>query len=83
MILAIVCKFSFRICFSLIFYNIKRARSSHENCSLKKVFFKMSQNSLENTGARVSFLIKLLNKRVTLPLVFPVKFETFLRPPFL
>ena len=28
-------------------------------CSLKKVFLKISQNSQENTCARVSFLIKL------------------------
>ena len=28
-------------------------------CSVKKVFFKISQNSQENTCARVSFLINL------------------------
>ena len=28
-------------------------------CSVKKVFLEISQNSLENTCARVSFLIKL------------------------
>ena len=30
-----------------------------EGCSVKKVFLKISQNSQENTSARVSFLIKL------------------------
>ena len=30
-----------------------------QSCSVKKVFLEISQNSLENTSARVSFLIKL------------------------
>ena len=30
-----------------------------QRCSIKKVFLKISQNSQENTCARVSFLIKL------------------------
>ena len=34
-------------------------RSSHRRCSIKRVFLKISQNSHENTCARVSFLIKL------------------------
>ena len=34
-------------------------RSSHQRCSVKKVFLEISQNSQENTCARVSFLIKL------------------------
>ena len=34
-------------------------RSSHQRCSIKKVFLKILQNSQENTCARVSFLIKL------------------------
>ena len=34
-------------------------RSSHRSCSVKKVFLKISQISLENTCVRVSFLIKL------------------------
>ena len=38
---------------------IEPYRSSHWKCSVKKVFLKISQNSLENTFARVSFLIKL------------------------
>ena len=32
---------------------------SHRRCSIKKVFWKISQNSQENTCATVSFLIKL------------------------
>ena len=49
-------------------------------CSLKKVFLEISQNSQENTCARVSFLIKLqasgLNfiKRETLAQVFSCEF---------
>ena len=35
------------------------SRSSHWRCSIKKVFLEVSQNSQENTCARVSFLIKL------------------------
>ena len=30
-----------------------------QRCSVKKVFLQISQNSQENTSARVSFLIKL------------------------
>ena len=36
-----------------------RKRSSHRRCSVKKVYLEISQNSLESTCARVSFLIKL------------------------
>ena len=34
-------------------------RSSHQSCSIKKVFLKILQNSQENACASVSFLIKL------------------------
>ena len=34
-------------------------RSSHQRCSVRKVFFEISRNSHENSCARVSFLIKL------------------------
>ena len=37
------------------FCNIKY-RSSHQRCSIKKVFLEISENSQENTCARVSFL---------------------------
>ena len=35
-------------------------------CSVKKVFLEISQNSQENTCARVSFLIKLQARPATL-----------------
>ena len=47
-------------------------------CSVKKVFLEISQNSQENTCARVSFLIKRLWHRC-----FPMNFAKFLRTPFL
>ena len=34
-------------------------KSSHQRCSIKKVFLEISQNSQKNTCARVSVLIKL------------------------
>ena len=37
-------------------------RSSHQKCSVKKVFLKVLQNLLENTCARVTFLIKFQAK---------------------
>ena len=40
-------------------YKGLNSRSSHEKCSIKKVFLKISPNSQENTCARVSYLIKL------------------------
>ena len=62
-------------------------RSSHWRCSVKKVFLEISQNSQENTCARVSFLINLrpvtLFKKLLWHRCFPVKFAEFLRTPFL
>ena len=62
-----------------------------QRCSIKKVFLKISQNSQENTCARVSFLIKsqtlglrpatVLKKRLWYR-CFPVNFAEFLRTPF-
>ena len=54
-------------------------RSSHRRCSLKKVFLEISQNSQENTYARVSFLINLpypcnFIKKGTLTQVFSCEF---------
>ena len=47
------------------------------NCSIRKVFIKISQNSQENTCARVTFLIKCIKKE-TLAEVFSCEFcETF------
>ena len=36
----------------------KISRSSHQRCSMKKVFLELLQNSQESTCSRVSFLIK-------------------------
>ena len=58
-------------------------------CSVKKVFLEMSQNSQENTCARVAFLILLqaevcnFIKKETLAEVFSVNFVKFLRILFL
>ena len=40
-------------------YFKKEFRSSHRRCFIKKVLLKISQNSQENTCARVSFLMNL------------------------
>ena len=60
-----------------------------QRCSVKKVFLEISQNSQENTCARVSLLIvaglrsaTLLKKRLWRR-CFPVNFAKFLRTPFL
>ena len=50
-------------------------------CSVKKVFLEISQNSRENTCARVSFLIKLQKKRLCHS-CFPVNSAELLRTPF-
>ena len=39
--------------------DIQQTEAVTRRCSLKKVSLEISQNSLENTYARVSFLIKL------------------------
>ena len=44
-----------------------------QRCSVKKVFLEISQNSQENTCARVSFLIKFIKKE-TLAQVFSCEF---------
>ena len=58
-----------------------------QRCSVKKVFLEISQNSQENTCARVTFLIKLQTgnviKKETLTQVFSVDFVKFLRTYFL
>ena len=41
-------------------------RSSHQRCSIKKVFLEISQNSQENTCSRVSFFNKVAGLRQTL-----------------
>ena len=55
-------------------------------CSIKKMFLEISQNSQENTCARVSFLIKLratLLKKRLWHRCFPLNFAKFLRTLFL
>ena len=47
-------------------------RSSHQRCSIKKVLFRISQNSQENTCAGV-FFNKAFNKEI-LAQVFPWEF---------
>ena len=65
------------------------SRSSDQRCSLKKVFWKISQNSQKNTCAGVS-LIKLqafrpatLLKERLWHMCFPVNFAKFWRKSFL
>ena len=60
-----------------------------QRCSVKKVFLEFSQNSQENTCARVSFLIKVAGLRPATLLKerlqhrrFPVNFEKFLGTPY-
>ena len=61
-----------------------------QRCSVKKVFLEISQNSLEGTCVRFSFLIKLQASGLQLSLkkqlrhrCFPINFLKFLRTPFL
>ena len=42
-----------------VYLVIKKLEAVAQRCSVKKVFLEISQNSQENTCARVSFLIKL------------------------
>ena len=65
-----------------------RSSRSSPKVLCKNVFLEISQNSQENTCARVSLLIKLQAKvsnfiwKETLAQVFPVNFEKFWRTPF-
>ena len=52
------------------------------SCSVKKVFWEMSQNSQERTCARVSFFNKVAGLRLW-HRCFPVNFAKFLRTSFL
>ena len=73
------------VCFkSLCNFDSKIAEAVTRRCSVKKVFSKISQNSQENTCARVSFLIKLhqdeaLFKKRLWHRCFPADFATFFR----
>ena len=44
---------------SSVIFHIRNCRRSHRRCSVEKVFLEFSQNSQENTCARVTFLLKL------------------------
>ena len=61
-------------------------RNSHHRCSVKKIFLENSQNSQENTCARVSFLIKLQTfrfiRKQTLAQVFSCEFCEFSKNTF-
>ena len=63
-----------------IFGNVqgKYSEAVARRCSVKKVFLEISQNSQENTCARVCNFVK----KETLAQVFPVNFAKFLRTPF-
>ena len=58
-----------------------KLKSSHQSCSIKKLFLKISQNSQEETCARVSFLACNFSTE-TLAQVFSCKFCEFFKTPF-
>ena len=70
-------------------YKYYRSEAVLRRCSIKKVFIEVSQNSQENTCAKVTFLIKLqaqiydFIKKETLAQVFSCEFCEFLTTPFL
>ena len=53
-----------------------------QRCSVKKVFFKILQNSQENPCISASFLIKLQPKKGLWHMCFSVNIAKFLRTPF-
>ena len=59
-----------------------RAEAATGCALLKKVFLKISQNSLGNTCARVSFLIMLYSWGLTLAHVFSYEFYEILKNAF-
>ena len=68
-------RFSIFISISIFFY--KTTEAVAQRCSVKKVFLEISQNSQENTCARISFLIKVqasgLNFAKFLKALFPTE----------
>ena len=46
-------------CIAIKIFELELKETVAKSCSVKKVFLEVSQNSQENTCARVSFLIKL------------------------
>ena len=67
-----------------LFFKHEGIEAGARRRSVKKVFLEISQNSLENTCHRASFLIKLqtLFKKRLWHRCFPVNFAKFLRTPF-
>ena len=68
--------------------SLPTSRSSYRRCFIKKVVLKISQNSQENTCARVSFLLNLLLIcnfiiKEILAQVFSCEFCKFFKNPFL
>ena len=55
---------------------MRHTEAAVRRCSVKKVFLEISQNSQENTCARVSIFNKVASSR-------PVNFAKFLRTPFI
>ena len=72
------------ICYTFSSF-ILTSRSSHQRCSVKKMFSKISQNLQENTCARVSYLIKLqtVGKKETQTQMFSCDFCEILKYLFL
>ena len=65
---------------------IRSSEAVIQSCSVKKVFLEISQNSQENTCARVSFFNKVAGLRLKKQLwhrCFRVNFTKFLRTQFL
>ena len=62
-------------------YYVNGFRSSQPEVLLKKVFLEISQNSQENTCARVSFLMKFFKKE-TLAQVFYSEFSEISKSAF-
>ena len=62
----------------MFYLKILESEAVTQRCSVKKVFLEISQNSQENTRARVSLLIKLQTSCTC----FPMNFAKFLKTPF-
>ena len=78
-----------KISFLHVDFSLLSEEAVAQTCSVKKLFLEISQNSQENTFARVSFLIKLQAPPATLlkkrlwHRCFPVNFAKFLRTRFI
>ena len=65
-----------RYLFSVItfFFDERHTEAVAQRCSVRKVFLEISQNSQENTSARVSFAITLQAEKETLAQAFSCDF---------